>query len=371
MSLRSAERRINEKDVFLVVDKIKVAVVDDSLFIRTIVSDMLSSDPEIDIVGTAKDGVEAVELVTGKKVDVVTMDVVMPRADGIQALEKIMQLKDCPAVLMLSAADRSSADTVMKSLDLGAFDFVMKPVSSSSTNIFRLKWEIISKIKAAHRAGGRRALEAEEILKAPSMKDLPKTGEKSSGRIVAIGSSTGGPVVLRYILQSMPEYLPAPIVIAQHMPKAFTESFAERLGKKCKIRVQESKEGEVLRDGHAYIAPGDRHMRVICEGGRLKAAMEEGDRIRGGRPSADMLLSSVADSAGENAIGVILTGMGGDGARGIKRIKECGGRTIAQDEETSLVWSMPSAAIRLGVVDQVLPIDQIPRALLVNIGVGV
>lgn len=354
------------------VDKIKVAVVDDSLFIRTILSDMLSTDPEIEIVGTAKDGIEAVELVGRKKIDVVTMDVVMPRSDGLQALEKIMKLKDNnPAVLMLSAADRSSADTVMKSLEFGAFDFVMKPASTSSTNILRLKWEIISKIKAAHRAGGRRALEAEEgILKMPAMKDLSKPTTKSSGRIIAIGSSTGGPVALRYILQSMPAHLPAPIVIAQHMPKAFTESFSERLGKKCKIKVMESKEGEALRDGYAYIAPGDSHMRVTYENGILKATMEEGDRIRGGRPSVDILLSSVAEASGKNAIGVILTGMGGDGARGIKSIKECGGHTIAQDESTSLVWSMPRAAIRLGVVDQVLPLEQIPRALLSDIGVG-
>lgn len=353
------------------VDKIKVAVVDDSLFIRTILSDMLSTDPELEIVGTAKDGIEAVELVGRKKIDVVTMDVVMPRSDGLQALEKIMKLQDNPAVLMLSAADRSSADTVMKSLELGAFDFVMKPASSSSTNILRLKWEIISKIKAAHRAGGRRALEAEEvILKIPAMKDLTKTTAKSSGRIIAIGSSTGGPVALRYILQSMPAHLPAPIVIAQHMPKAFTESFSERLGKKCKIKVMESKEGEALRDGCAYIAPGDCHMRVLYENGKLKTTIEEGDRIRGGRPSVDILLSSVAEASGEQAIGVILTGMGGDGARGIRSIKECGGHTIAQDESTSLVWSMPRSAIRLGVVDQVLPLDQIPRALLNDIGVG-
>ncbi len=354
-----------------VVEKIKVAVVDDSLFIRTILSDMLSTDPEIEIVGTAKDGIEAVELVGRNKIDVVTMDVVMPRSDGLQALGEIMKLQDNPAVLMLSAADRSSADTVMKSLELGAFDFVMKPASTSSTNILRLKWEIISKIKAAHRAGGRRALEAEEdILKMPAVKDLSRPATKSSGRIIAIGSSTGGPVALRYILQSMPAHLPAPIVIAQHMPKAFTESFSERLGKKCKIKVMESKEGEELRDGCAYIAPGDSHMRVLYENGRLRTTMEEGERIRGGRPSVDILLSSVAEASGENAIGVILTGMGGDGARGIKSIKECGGHTIAQDEATSLVWSMPRAAIRLGVVDQVLPLDQIPRALLSDMGVG-
>jgi two-component system chemotaxis response regulator CheB len=354
-----------------VVDKIKVAVVDDSLFIRTILSDMLSTDPELEIIGTAKDGIEAVELVGRKKIDVVTMDVVMPRSDGLQALEKIMKLPDNPAVVMLSAADRSSADTVMRSLELGAFDFVMKPASTSSTHILRLKWEIISKIKAAHRAGGRRALETEEeVLKMPVMKDLSQPIRKSSGRIIAIGSSTGGPVALRYILQSMPAHLPAPIVIAQHMPKAFTESFSERLGKKCKIKVVESKEDELLRDGCAYIAPGDSHMRILYENGKLKATMEEGDRIRGGRPSVDILLTSVAEASGENAIGVILTGMGGDGARGIKSIKDAGGHTIAQDESTSLVWSMPRSAIRLGVVDQVLPLDQIPRALLSDIGVG-
>lgn len=352
------------------VDRIKVAVVDDSLFIRTILSEMLSTDPELEIVGTAKDGLDAIELAKSKKIDVMTMDVVMPRADGLQALEKIMEMKANPAILMLSAADRSSADTVMKSLELGAFDFVMKPNSSSSTNILRLKWEIIAKIKAAHKAGGKRAKEAEEEpLKIPVLKD-PSRQMKSSGRLIAIGSSTGGPVALRHILMSMPAHLPAPIVIAQHMPKAFTESFSERLSKKCRIKVLESKEGDVLKDGHAYIAPGDKHMRIVCENGRLLTALEEGDRIRGGRPSADLLLSSAADAAGNNSIGVILTGMGGDGARGIKRIKECGGCTIAQDESTSLVWSMPSAAIRLGVVDQVLPLEDIPRALLIEIGVG-
>lgn len=353
-----------------VVEKVKVAIVDDSLFIRTILAEMLSKDPEIEIVGTAKDGIEAIDLVSKNKVDVVTMDIFMPRADGIQALEKIMQLQSGPAVVMLSAADRASADIVMKSLELGAFDFILKPVSTSSTDILRLKWEILSKIKAAHKAEGKRAPdECVEIIKIKKVPERRRT--PTYGRVIAIASSTGGPVALRHILTCMPAHLPAPIVIAQHMPKAFTESFAERLSKKCRIKVKEAREGEVLKEGFAYIAPGDRHMKIITNAnGKLEVTLQEGERIRGGRPSADMLLSSAAEAAGKNAIGVILTGMGGDGAKGIKKIKESGGFTIAQDEGTSLVWSMPRAAIRLGVVDKILPIQDIPRAILQNIGVG-
>jgi len=351
-----------------VVERIKVAIVDDSLFIRTILSDMLSHDSEIEIVGTAKDGLEAVRLIEEKEVDVVTMDIVMPRMDGIQALEKIMKMKEPPSVMMLSAADRASADNVMKSLEIGAFDFILKPASTSSTDILRLKWEILSKIKAAYKAEWKRGPEeciANLKVPIPEARSAP-----SYNRVIAIGSSTGGPVALRYILMCMPATLPAPIVIAQHMPKAFTESFAERLGKKTRINIKEAKEGDILKDAHAYIAPGDRHMKIFSNDKRkLEVAFEEGGRISGGRPSADLLLTSAAQAAGNKAIGVILTGMGSDGAKGIKKIKEAGGFTIAQDEGTSLVWSMPHSAIKLGAVDKVLPLQDIPSALLGRMGV--
>ena len=350
------------------VERIKVAIVDDSLFIRTILSDMLSHDSEIEIVGTAKDGLEAVRLIEEKEVDVVTMDIVMPSMDGIQALEKIMKMKEPPSVMMLSAADRASADNVMKSLEIGAFDFILKPASTSSTDILRLKWEILSKIKAAYKAEWKRGPEeciADLKAPIPEAKSTP-----SYDRVIAIGSSTGGPVALRYILMCMPATLPAPIVIAQHMPKAFTESFAERLGKKTRINIKEAKEGDILKDAHAYIAPGDRHMKIFSNDKRkLEVAFEEGGRISGGRPSADLLLTSAAQAAGNKAIGVILTGMGSDGAKGIKKIKEAGGFTIAQDEGTSLVWSMPNSAIKLGAVDKVLPLQDIPSALLGRMGV--
>lgn len=348
-------------------DKIRVAVVDDSLFVRTILSDMLSTDPEIEVVGTAKDGQDALELVKKHKPDIVTMDLVMPRLDGLQALEKIAKTEANTSVIMLSAADRSSADAIMKSLDLGAFDFVMKPASTSSTDILRLKWEIITKIKLAFKSGGKRIVEKEEILTAPVRKTETKC-QTRTGPVVAIGASTGGPVALRYILGSMPPKFPAPIVIAQHMPKAFTESFSERLSKICKIPVIEAKDGMMLSPCHAYIAPGERHMEIVESNGKLEIRLVEGERMRGGRPSVDLLMSSVADAVGKHAIGVILTGMGSDGSRGIKRIKEVGGRTIAQDEESSLVWSMPHAAIRLGVVDKVLPLKDIPMAILEGVG---
>lgn len=348
-------------------DRIKVAVVDDSLFVRTILSDMLSTDSEIEVVGTAKDGIDALDLVNKKKPDVVTMDLIMPRLDGLQALEKIAKSEAKTSVIMLSAADRASADAIMKSLDLGAFDFVMKPASTSSTDILRLKWEIITKVKLAFKSGGKRIFEKEEILTAP-VRGTEGRCQARIGPVVAIGASTGGPVALRYILGSLPPKFPAPIVIAQHMPKAFTESFSERLSKTCKIPVTEAKDGMVLSSCHAYIAPGERHMEIVEAHGRLEVRLIEGERMRGGRPSVDLLMSSVADAVGKNAIGVILTGMGSDGSRGIKRIREVGGKTIAQDEESSLVWSMPHAAIRLGVVDKVLPLNEIPRAILEGVG---
>ncbi|HDP96413.1 MAG TPA: chemotaxis response regulator protein-glutamate methylesterase [Euryarchaeota archaeon] len=347
-------------------NKIRVLVVDDSLFVRTILSDMLSLDPEIEIIGTAKDGDEAVSKVKKLRPDVVTMDLIMPKADGIQALNGIRDLDESIRVLMLSASDRASADHIIKSLELGAFDFILKPSSTSSTDILRMKWDIITKIKAAYHSTGKGTVEESPHVISTFLGGR-KRGRRAKGvpdHLVAIGSSTGGPVALRYILSSLPQEVNVPIVIAQHMPKGFTESFAERLNSKCDIEVTEAKEGEMLERGHAYIAPGNKHMEVAASRSGLEVNLKEGERMRGGRPSADILLSSVADAVCENSIGIILTGMGNDGAKGMKKIKDSGGQTIAQNQESSLIWGMPHAAIRLGVVDQVLPLADIPRALI-------
>lgn len=346
--------------------KIRVLVVDDSLFVRTILSDMLSFDPEIEIIGTAKDGDEAVSKAKKLSPDVVTMDLVMPKADGIQALKGIRDLDESIRVLMLSASDRASADQIMKSLELGAFDFILKPSSTSSTGILRMKWDIITKIKAAYHSIGKEMVEESPHI-VPTYPGGRKRRRRARGipdHLVAIGSSTGGPVALRYILSSLPPEINVPIVIAQHMPKGFTESFAERLNSSCEIDVSEAEEGELLERGHAYIGPGNKHMNITVTEKGLEVNLKEGERMRGGRPSADILLSSVADAVGENSIGIILTGMGNDGARGMKQIKGSGGQTIAQNQESSLIWGMPHAAIRMGAVDQVLPLADIPRALI-------
>lgn len=347
-------------------NKIRVLVVDDSLFVRTILTDMLSFDPEIEIIGTAKDGDDAVTKAKKLRPDVVTMDLVMPKADGIQALKGIREMDESIRVLMLSASDRASADQIMKSLELGAFDFILKPSSTSSTSILRMKWDIITRIKAAFHSVGKEMLdESPHIIRAPP--GARKKVRKARGvpeYVVAIGSSTGGPIALRYILSSLPPEINVPIIIAQHMPKGFTESFAERLNSNCEIDVSEAKDGELLERGHAYIGPGNMHIQVNTTDKGLEASLHEGERMRGGRPSVDILMSSVADVVGENSIGIILTGMGNDGAKGMRRIKDIGGQTIAQNQESSLIWGMPHAAIRVGAVDMVLPLEEIPRAMI-------
>jgi len=351
-----------------VENKIRVMVVDDSLFVRTILSDMLSDDPEIEIVGIAKDGVEAVELAERIRPDIVTMDLEMPRADGIEALKMIKERDSDISVLMLSASDKASAEAILKSLEIGAFDFILKPSSTSSTDLLRMKWEIITKIKAAVLASGKEFLDKIEtpILE---KKEEKRRVPRQAAPVITIGASTGGPIALRYILSKMPRELKSPLIIAQHMPKAFTETFADRLDKYCKIRVVEAVDKDGLVNGWAYIAPGDSHIEIAGSGRDLSLRLTLGERISGGRPSVDMLFRSGALALGPKIIGVLLTGMGNDGSRGMKHIKESGGYTIAQDEESSLIWGMPHAAVRLGVVDQILPLREIPRALLAINGV--
>lgn len=322
---------------------LKVVVADDSLFMRQMITDMLGSDPSLEVIATAKDGEEAVKKVLELKPDVVTMDIEMPKMNGLDALRQIM-LRQPTHVIMLSAVN--NADVTLKALEYGAVDFVPKPSGSVSLDINRVKNELISKIKAAPIAKFKIVQRKKAIYRL-----------FSSNRIIAIGASTGGPPAIAEILTNLAEV--PPILVVQHMPEGFTKSFAERLNSECSFRVKEAEEGDRIKEGLALVAPGGYH--VIVKNGMVHLTTSE--RVHGVRPSVDIMLLSIAQEYGKRVIGVILTGMGSDGTEGMKAVKEMGGFTIAQSEETCVVYGMPKAAIAKGCVDRVLPLQDIPMEL--------
>jgi len=329
--------------------QIKVLVVEDSIFMRTVISDIINSDPQLQVVGTAKDGEEALSKLDTLQPDVITLDVEMPRMDGLSVLKQIMRRKPKP-VIMLSALTKEGALYTLKALEYGAVDYITKPSGNMSLNLHTIKDEIISKIKMAASANLLK-------LKAKSINIEPY---ELADNVVAIGASTGGPQALTYVLTSLPSNVP-PILIVQHMPEGFTKSFAERLNELCKFKVKEAEEGDYVSEGLALIAPGGFHMRV-SKTGRIK--LDRTPPIHGVRPAVDPMMISVANFYESKAIGVILTGMGRDGAYGMKKIKEHGGITIAQDKKTSVVFGMPKAAIEEGCVDIVLPLHKIPIEIM-------
>lgn len=326
---------------------------------------MLSSDPEIKIVGTARDGLEAIEKVQSLKPDIVTMDVEMPRMDGIEALRHIMGTNPLP-VIMVSSITTEGAKVTLDALDLGAIDFIPKNLSELSVNIVKIKEILIDKIKHM----GRRGIAskgARPTLRRPVMKSVEPveqmpartTGERRIG-IVSIGTSTGGPKALQEIIPRLPKDFPVPIVIAQHMPPNFTAPFAERLDQLSRIRVKEAEEGEVVRPGVALVAPGRGHMRVARRRSLetvVTISENKDDFIY--RPSVDALMFSIAEFFPGRALGVILTGMGNDGCKGLAALKKTGGRIFAQNEETCVVYGMPKAVVDAGIADKVLSLDEI------------
>lgn len=349
-------------------NKIKVLIVDDSALVRQVLTEILSSDPEIEVIGTASDPYFAVQKIALELPDVIVLDIEMPRMDGLTFLEKIMTQHPIPVVICSSLVDSESCETALKAFELGAVEVISKPKLGTKAFFEESKIKICDIVKAASKVKPKKInlfkvepkLAADVILQKPTHSmAMAKTTEK----IVVVGASTGGTEAIYSFLSAMPLDCPA-IAIVQHMPEKFTASFANRLNSLCKITVKEAEDGEPLIRGHALIAPGNKHMLIKRSGAKYYVEIKDGPLVSRHRPSVDVLFTSAARYAGKNAVGVILTGMGDDGAQGMLEMKEAGAYTIAQDEATSVVFGMPKSAIEKGAVLQVLPLHEIPSFVL-------
>ena len=345
--------------------KIRVLIVDDSAVVRQALQDILSSDRRIEVMGTAADPFIAAEKIRQEVPDVITLDVEMPRMDGVTFLQKIMSQHPIPVVICSSLTGRGS-ETAIRALEYGAIDIITKPRMGAKAFIEESRVRIIDAVKAASVAKIRKIgkfvnrdiapkLTADAVLAKPSAtRAMAQTTEK----IVLIGASTGGTEALRSILESLPLDSPG-IVIVQHMPEHFTAAFAQRLNSLCRVSVKEAADGDSVLRGHALIAPGNKHTLLKRSGARYYVEVKDGPLVCRHRPSVDVLFRSAARYAGKNAVGVIMTGMGDDGSKGMKEMKDNGAFTIAQDEATSIVFGMPKEAIKLGAVDKISPLDNI------------
>jgi len=338
---------------------IKVLVVDDSALVRKLLSEIIARDPDFCVVGTARDPYEAREKIKELSPDVLTLDVEMPRMDGLTFLTNLMRLRPMP-VLMVSSLTERSADVTMAALDAGAVDFVTKPHAGLADGLECLAEELCDKLRAAASANVRsRAEPRERVARA-----LPKdTTFKTTDRVIVIGASTGGTEAVAAILQKMPPDAPA-IMITQHIPETFSARFAARLNDECQIHVTEAQGGEQLLLGHAFVAKGNHHLRVRRSGAKYFCEVGSEEPVNRHRPSVHVLFESAAREAGHNAIGVILTGMGDDGAVGLKLMRDAGSATLAQDKASSVVWGMPGEAVKHGAAAEVLPLDAIAGRLL-------
>lgn len=345
---------------------IKVLVVDDSLFMRNLIVRLMKEDDSIEVIGTARNGVEGVRMVKELRPDIVTMDVEMPEMNGMEALANIMD--ELPTrVIMLSALTQEGAEITISALQSGAVDFISKPSLTGTADLTEAKKEIISKIKTAARTplstliAARRSLN--QMVNRPI---IPKKAEgpKEFNQIVAVGTSTGGPKALQTLLTGLPAQFPSPVLVVQHMPPKFTLSLAQRLNQICRISVVEAVDNQLLQGGTAYIAPGGYHMTVVKRQGEYRIALHQEPQVNGHRPSVDVLFHSVSDLASLKRHFVLMTGMGSDGAKGMAHAKRHGAAsTIAEAEETCVVYGMPRAAIKLNCVDYVLPLTVIAAKL--------
>lgn len=354
------------------VKKTRVLIVDDSASVRQTLTAVLESDPDIEVIGAASDPFMAAKKMQEDIPDVITLDVEMPRMDGITFLRKIMSQHPIP-VVMCSSLTEAGSETLLQALEAGAVDVILKPRIGAADHLAEAAQRICQVVKsAAHaRVTGMRAsrhslangptakLTADAVLPPPSGKAMARTTEM----VVCVGASTGGTEALREMLEKLPANAPG-MVIVQHMPEKFTAAFAKRLNTLCDVEIKEAQDGDPVLRGHVLIAPGDKHLLLERQGARYHVSVRNGPLVSRHRPSVDVLFRSAARSAGSNAMGVIMTGMGDDGARGMLEMHQAGAFTVAQDEASSIVFGMPKEAIAHGGVDRIVPLDQIAREIL-------
>lgn len=334
---------------------IRVLIVDDSATARAVLSDILTSDASIEVIGTASDAFIARDKIVELKPDVICLDVEMPRMDGITFLKKLMHYMPLP-VIMVSSLTQSGAKTTLEALEAGAVDFVPKPHSHIYDGKDEMRDELIAKVRAAAKAKVFKKTLTTQVANQTSL-------AQTTNKIVAIGASTGGTEALKDVLMALPRNAPG-MIIVQHMPANFTAQFAQRLNSLCSVEVREAKNGDSIIPGVALIAPGDYHMVVRRSGARYYVEIGSGEKVSGHRPSADVLFNSVAKIAGTNAIGVILTGMGADGAKGLLAMRNAGANTIGQDEASCVVYGMPKVAYEVGAVERQLPLHRVADGII-------
>jgi two-component system, chemotaxis family, protein-glutamate methylesterase/glutaminase len=349
--------------------RIKVLVVDDSALVRQILVEILKTARDIEVVGTASDPFVARERIKETNPDVLTLDVEMPRMDGLTFLANLMRLRPMPVVMVSSLTDRG-AEITLKALELGAIDFVSKPKVDVAGTLKDFSEEILAKIRVAARVRVRARQAATPLAVPPkhSADAILPAAEggrmlRTTERVIAVGSSTGGTEAIREVLMGLPADSPA-VLVAQHIPAAFSAQFARRMNSVCPLSVCEPTDGQLIMAGHVYIAPGGRHLLVERDGARYRCRINDGPPVNRHCPSVDVLFRSVAQQVGPSAVGVILTGMGDDGARGLREMRDAGAPTIAQDETTSVVWGMPGAAVRLNAVDEIVPLSQVAETIM-------
>ncbi|AXK64125.1 chemotaxis response regulator protein-glutamate methylesterase [Burkholderia sp. IDO3] len=350
------------------VQKIKVLCVDDSALIRSLMTEIINSQPDMTVCATAPDPLVARELIKQHNPDVLTLDVEMPRMDGLDFLEKLMRLRPMPVVMVSSLTERGSEIT-LRALELGAVDFVTKPRVGIRDGMLDYAEKLADKIRAASRARVRQAPQPQAAARAAAGQPAaPMINNPlvSTEKLIIIGASTGGTEAIREVLTPLPPDAPA-VLIAQHMPPGFTKSFAQRLNGLCRIAVKEAEHGERVLPGHAYIAPGHAHLLLARSGANYIAQLSEEPPVNRHRPSVDVLFRSAAQHAGKNAIGVILTGMGRDGAAGLLDMKRAGAHTFAQDEASCIVFGMPREAIALGGAEEVAPLAEMSRRVMARL----
>lgn len=355
---------------------IRVLIVDDSALVRKTLTEIIDQDPQLEVMAVAADPYFAARHILSEVPDVITLDIEMPRMDGISFLKRLMARHPVP-VVVISSLTQNGSDLALKALDLGATEIVAKSeIRNTREHLNETRIRITDAIKAAYMTPVRRSRKMLPPLRErqPQAKGVT-TGRKvfssyrTTDKVIAVGASTGGTEALRYFLGEIPADAPG-ILVTQHMPAGFTKSFADSVNKQCTITVKEAVDGERIMRGHAYIAPGGRHMELYRSGAKYFVRVRDGDLVNRHRPSVDVLFNSVAEHAGQNAVGILMTGMGKDGAQGLLKIRTAGGETIAQDEESCVVFGMPKAAIEIGAAMQIVSLADIPGKALSVFGVS-